>query len=235
MTPNQLEHEPLAHRSVEDSGTRARIYLQPIAAPSILGLFGLAGATFMVAAHMAGWYGGPTSAYSLMPFVLMFGGVAQFLAAMWAFRARDGVATALHGLWGSFWMGYGILVWMMVTGRVANPGLLYPEIGYWFIVAAAITWMVMLAAFAENLSLVWVLGALGAGSTLGAIARLTGSDGCQIAAGYLFIIAAIIAWYTASALMFEEAFGHSVLKLSRRRSERGLTIPSGEPGVIRGQ
>jgi hypothetical protein len=35
-----------------------QIYLQPISAPSILGLFGFAGATFIVAAHMAHWYGG---------------------------------------------------------------------------------------------------------------------------------------------------------------------------------
>ncbi len=31
---------------------QAQIHLQPIAAPSILGFYGLAGATFMVAAHM---------------------------------------------------------------------------------------------------------------------------------------------------------------------------------------
>jgi len=37
---------------------QASISLQPIAAPSILGLYGFAGATFMVAAHMAHWFGG---------------------------------------------------------------------------------------------------------------------------------------------------------------------------------
>src|ERR671932_471950 len=37
-----------------------RVFLQPIAAPSILGLFGFAAATFMVAANLAGWYGGNT-------------------------------------------------------------------------------------------------------------------------------------------------------------------------------
>lgn len=31
----------------------AQIYLQPVAPPSILGLYGVAGAPFMVAAHMA--------------------------------------------------------------------------------------------------------------------------------------------------------------------------------------
>ena len=35
----------------------ARVFLQPIAAPSILGLYGFAAATFMVTAHQVGWYG----------------------------------------------------------------------------------------------------------------------------------------------------------------------------------
>jgi uncharacterized protein len=33
---------------------RAQTILQPIAAPSILGLYGFAGATLMVSAHLAG-------------------------------------------------------------------------------------------------------------------------------------------------------------------------------------
>jgi succinate-acetate transporter protein len=78
-----------------------RVFLQPIAAPSILGLSGFAGATFMVAAHMAGWYGGATTNQYLFPFAATFGGLAQFAAGMWAFRARDGIATAMHGMWGS--------------------------------------------------------------------------------------------------------------------------------------
>src|SRR5690349_4356365 len=88
---------------------RTRVFLQPVAAPSILGLFGFAGATFMVAAYLAGWYGGATTNEYLFPFAAMFGGVAQFTAAMWSYRARDGLATAMHGMWGAFWMAYGLL------------------------------------------------------------------------------------------------------------------------------
>ena len=56
--------------------------LFPIAPPAILGLFGFAGATFMVAARMAGWYGSAESPSFLFPFAAMFGGLAQFLAGM---------------------------------------------------------------------------------------------------------------------------------------------------------
>src|SRR5919199_6500635 len=73
-----------------------RVFLQPIAAPSVLGLFGFAGATFIVAANLAGWYGNhTTSPLYLAPFAAVFGGVAQFLAGMWAYRAPAGLATAI--------------------------------------------------------------------------------------------------------------------------------------------
>src|SRR3954469_15897864 len=106
------ERREIATAGVHDSrnGFATRVVLQPIAAPSILGLFGFAGATFMVAANVAGWYGDHTTTpLALAPCARVFGGVAQFMAAMWAYRAWDGVATAMHGAWGSFWIGFGIL------------------------------------------------------------------------------------------------------------------------------
>ncbi|MER6874717.1 GPR1/FUN34/YaaH family transporter, partial [Amycolatopsis sp. NPDC000673] len=66
------------------------INLSPVAAPSILGLAGFAVSTFMVAANLAGWFGDSTSTPLLLaPFAFAFGGVAQFLAGMWSYRARD--------------------------------------------------------------------------------------------------------------------------------------------------
>jgi succinate-acetate transporter protein len=74
------------------------------------------------------------------------------------------------------------------------------------------------------------------GSTLEAVARLVGNGGVHIAAGYLFIISAIIAWWVASAMMFEEAYGHPIMGVGRRKPRAmPLTAGTGEPGVIRGQ
>ena len=66
-------------------------------------------------------------------------GLAQFLAGMWAFKARDGLATAMHGMWGSFWMAYGILEMIFTVGKTTPPSGAWPEIGFWFVVLAAIT------------------------------------------------------------------------------------------------
>jgi succinate-acetate transporter protein len=158
---------------------------------------------------------------------------------MWAFKARDGVATAVHGMWGAFWMAFGILALILASGRAPQPsGPLFPELGYWFIVLAVITWVCMGAAGSENKALVTTLGFLAAGSTISAIALLIGIEGLMILAGYLFIISAIAAWYTGSALMLNEAFGREVWSLGRSTQAREMpriTAGIGEPGVIRGQ
>src|SRR3954471_20642380 len=91
-----------------DLGTwadRTRVVLTPLAAPSILGLFGFFIGTIMVGSNLAGWWGTSTSGMTIWPLALTAGGIAQLLAGMWAYRARDGVATAMHGIWGAFWLG----------------------------------------------------------------------------------------------------------------------------------
>ncbi len=218
--------------------THAQISLQPIAAPSILGLYGLAGATFMVAAHMAHWFGGSTTSLYLFPFAAIFGGLAQFLAGMWAYKARDGVATAIHGMWGSFWMAYGVLNVIFAVGKLTPPTGRWPEIGFWFIVLAAITWVGVAAAVAENRGFVTLLTFLAAGSTTAAIGELTGIAWLMTVTGWVFIIASIAAWYTGSALMLEESFGREIWSLGKSRHAKEMlpvSIGMGEPGVIRGQ
>lgn len=216
-----------------------RIFLHPIAAPSILGLFGFAAATFMVAANMAGWYGNARSDLYLAPLVTVLG-VAQLLAGMWAYQARDGLATAMHGTWGSFWLGYGILTWMFAVGTLQRPQGEFIELTYWFIVVGAITWAGAIAATARSAGFASVLMFLATGSTLAAIGFGINSGTTELAAAYAFLVSAVCAFYTASALMLEESYGREVLPLGKARpsklqAPRGLTIGLGEPGVIRGQ
>jgi succinate-acetate transporter protein len=233
---NRERNEPEMVEQVEDAHTR--IYLQPIAAPSILGLFGFAGATFIVAAYLAGWYSAQGAPLYLFPFAAFFGGLAQFLAGMWSYRARDGLATAMHGMWGSFWMAYGLLYFLAATGTATLPTGPFVELGFWFIVLAAITWIGTWAALAVSGALTGVLGFLAAGSTIMAIAQLTGSGVLTVIAGWLFIISAVLAWYTASALMLNSVYGRHVLpfgEVRRHREAPEIAEGMGEPGVMHGQ
>jgi uncharacterized protein len=218
--------------------TEAQVFLQPIAFPSILGLFGFAGATFVVAANLAGWYGSGSTPDYLFPFAAFFGGLAQFLAGMWAFKARDGLATAMHGMWGSFWMAYGILWFMIAAGTITPPSGAFPALGFWFIALAGITWVGMFAATGVANALVAVLGTLAAGSTLMAIGQLAGSHPVLVAAGWVFIVSALFAWYTASALMINSVYDRTILPIGLSKNAKEapkLSAGLGEPGVQHGQ
>jgi hypothetical protein len=223
----------------------ARVFLQPIAPPSILGLYGFAGATFIVAAHLAGWYGSATSNEYLWPFAAVFGGVAQFLAGMWGYRARDAVATAMHGMWGAFWIAFGILNLMFATHTIVEPKPKFSEFGFWFIALGAITVMGALAVAVEgNIGVFLVLGTLAGGCGCAAAAFLLGSSGWTEAAGYVFIVSACLAYYVASAMMLASAAGRVILplgKLAPHSNVPGDQRPSpielawAEPGVKHGQ
>lgn len=219
-----------------EDGSSAQAFLQPIAAPSILGLFGFAGSTFIVAANIVGWYGNDMTPVYLAPFVAAFGGLAQFLAGMWAYKARDGIATAMHGMWGSYWIGYGLL-YILAAAGVLSFGEISSPLGFWFIALAAITFMGAIAATGENMALAAVLHTLWIGSALLAIGLLTGVAVWEVVGGYVLIVSAICAWYTASALMFEGT-GRPLLPVGmtrKARNEPNVVVGAGEPGVAKGQ
>jgi len=232
------------HGELAEIREHTRVMLQPIAAPSILGLFGFAGATFIVAAHLAGWYGTPESPAFLFPFAAMFGGLAQFLAGMWAFKARDGVATAMHGMWGSFWLAYGLLNLLVAVGVYTIPTGSFPELGFWFLALTAITALGTAAAVAESIGLLATLASLTVGAAFLAVHYLTGIHWWEVAGGWILIGSAAAATYTAGAMMLEGAWGKVVLPLGKMEREANVpgtrvTLPieyeHAEPGVRMGQ
>src|SRR5919199_1399511 len=203
---------------VAADGVATRVFLQPIAAPSILGLFGFAGATFIVAANVAGWYGDhATTPLVLAPFAAVFGGIAQFMAGMWAYRARDAVATAMHGMWGSFWIAYGILNILLATHVLTAPTPWYHDtaFGFWFFALAVITGSGALASLAESLGLFAVLGTLATGSGLLAAEASWGGSGAATAAGWVLVAWAIVAWYGATGMMLASTSGRTILPLGK--------------------
>jgi succinate-acetate transporter protein len=214
----------------EDGFARPRVMLQPFAAPSVLGLFGFASATFMVALHLTGVYGGSNTDGTLWPFAAMFGGVAQFLAGMWAFRVRDTIATAMHGMWGAFWIAFGILNLLIMWGKIpehAAGSVSDPAFAMWFWTLGAITAAGALAAFAESFALFGVLAALAVGSICFAIGLSAGSTGWVKVAGWVFVASAILAYYTATAIMMLAGAGKVVLPLGKPKRE--ANIPGGQP------
>ncbi|MFD8430405.1 acetate uptake transporter [Streptomyces coelicoflavus] len=225
---------------------RSRIVLSPIAAPSILGLFGFASSTFMVASNLAEWWGDQlVSPVILAPLVIFFGGLAQLAAGMWAYRARDGVATAMHGTWGAFWLAWGMMQLMAANGLLPLESSVTQAFGFWWIVLAVTTLFGALASLGNNFGMFLVLILLAAGSALLAAGILGEIHSLVLAAGWVLVASSAAAWYTAGAMMMEQSFGGRVILPLGRWSLRGnlpghqqirpIQYATGEPGTKAGQ
>ncbi len=235
--------------SEEDAAwlARTRIFLTPIAAPSIMGLFGFAIATAMVGAWQAGWYGDPNTGTILWPFALFAGGLLQSIAAIVSFKARDGVAVAMHTIWGAFWLGWGLMM-ALVSTHIMPMATKFGEVNtgfaFWFIMLAVITISGTFAAIAESGFLAGVLGSLAAGSALTAAGYWTGNLTTTQIGGWLFVVSAALAYIFATGMMLEGATGRAIIPLGKwsrsanvpgRQVTRPIERPAGMPGVRVGQ
>ena len=110
-------------QAILDSTPDVQIFLRPIAPPAALGLAGFAGSTWITSSYIAAWWGNSESPTIFFPFVGIFGGLAQFIAGLYGFQARDTLVTVVNTMWGSFWMAIGLL-YAFVVSTFPRPSLL---------------------------------------------------------------------------------------------------------------
>lgn len=231
----------------EDGFARPRVFLQPIAAPSALGLGGFSVATLMVALIQAGWLGSWTDMPVVALFAFAFGGIAQFAAGMWSYKARDIVATLAHGTWGAFWIAFGILNFFIITGHLPPaPHHADYALGLWFLGLAYMTLIPAVASMFHNLGISAVLWTLAAGSGLTSAGWFLGGigNGWLGAGGVLFVISAGLAAYTVLAMCLIAVTKRAILPTGElnkaanvpgRKPLRAIELEWAEPGVKQGQ
>lgn len=224
------------------------VFLQPIAPPVTLGLWGFFGSTMVMSTWILGWWGhpGPADPGYFFLFNAVIGGVVQFLAGLFSFKARDYVASGLLTMWGTFWMAWGVLQALAATGTLTIPPLstAQPAFAIWFIPLGMFTFIGSVAALSRrhgNLPLWLLLFTVGVGSWLFCIGLWTGVTTWTDVAAWFFIVGACAAWYVGAMVMLESAWRRVVLpllKFSRpAMSPRGFPTEyvAGQPGVRRGQ
>ena len=215
----------------------ARIMLQPLAAPSVLGYFALGSALIVYGSWFAGGWGTEKDTAAFFPFLLLFGGVGQLGAALWSYRARAAVSAALHGSWAAFWLGVGVVYLLATTKTIVVParGDHWAALGQWLIYMSVITWTTAFAALARNPAGFLAQATLGTGSAIAAAALLTASPGWAEVGGWLFVAAAAFSFYVGAALMLDTVYGLAVLPLLRRGTADPVEFERGDPGVKVGQ
>jgi succinate-acetate transporter protein len=224
----------------------ARVFLQPIAAPVVLGWYALSAGLIMFGTWFAGAWGNATSPEGFFPFVLLFAGAGQLAAAMWSFRGRDAVSAALHGSWAAFWAGWGVM-WLMATaGAFVVPplGHHFAPMGQWLIYMAAISLTTAIGALARGPAEFLAHLLLCAGAATASAGFLLGSSSWETVSAWLFVAAAGVGIYVGTATMLANVFGMVVLPLLRWKGDRNVprraigepvAYEHGDPGVKAGQ
>lgn len=157
--------------------------------PAPLGLSAFALTTFVLSAANANLFIG--SAIVIGP-ALFYGGLAQLLAGIWEFRAGNTFGATAFSSYAGFWMALGIaLLFRLIPNDLA--------LGFFLLAWTIFTGMMFLGTLRANLALMSVFLVLFLTFLALTIGAFGGGSGFTVAGGWLGIITAILAWYTALA------------------------------------
>lgn len=198
-----------------------------------LGLAGFAAATFTVGTAYCGWFGASAVVLAI-PVALIFGGIGQFLAGMWAFRRGNVLAATAFSTFGAFNASWALLEWMSLNhtfpvGLVGVAGAGTYVIGVFILMFALIAAYLGVAALGENLMIAGILFvlsftylALGAGTWIG------GANPVTAIGGYAAIIVSLMAFYESAAVVINSGFRRQRVPSFGVSSapRRGLRMPN---------
>jgi succinate-acetate transporter protein len=191
-----------------------------IADPLPLGLAGFASATFTISTVYAGWFGLAAVALAI-PVALIYGGIGQFLAGMWAFARGNLLAATAFATFGSFNMAWAILQFLGLRGTIPTitgaSGPAYVT-GIFVITFGFISWYLAVAALGSSRGIAAVLAFLGLAYLCDGIGTWFGGHNWLLAiGGYAGIIASLIAAYISAAIVINSTAGRERLPLFMTR------------------
>ncbi|MGH8889700.1 MAG: acetate uptake transporter [Acidothermaceae bacterium] len=186
-----------------------------IGEPGAMGLFGFAVGTLIVAIPFAGQL--PLSAVpAALPPVLLFAGIAQFIAGLIAFR--KGITFA-----GTAFSCYGANNVVIATFFLFKAAGIFPGdandltlLGMELFCFAYISLVLSIAATRVNMEFVGILSTLTVGFALSGVTNVGGPAVVGHIGGWFLFVSAGFAFYGASALVINSAFQRQVLPLLSR-------------------
>jgi hypothetical protein len=193
-----------------------------IADPQPLGLAGFAAATWTISTVVAGWHG-MWAIGSAVPIAIFFGGIAQFLAGMWAFRRGNDLAATAFSSFGAFNVAFG--VWVLLQQARLIPTAQYggqsaAYVAGWFIITfGVIAGYLAIAALAENWVLVAILTTLSITYIFDGLGTMIvgPNNWATYIGGYAGLVSSALAFYLSAALVINSSFGRELFPLFSTR------------------
>jgi succinate-acetate transporter protein len=169
--------------------------------PAPLGLSAFALTTFVLCCSKAGFIVPQGGATVVVGLALFYGGLGQLLAGMWEFKAGNTFGATAFSSYGAFWLsfavilipGSGVLASFTTKSAFGTAAGLY-EIGW-----AIFTGLMFLGTLRSNLALMTVFALLFLTFVFLGLGDLSGTTALVVVGGWLGILTALAAWYTALA------------------------------------
>ncbi|HLI70286.1 MAG TPA: acetate uptake transporter [Ktedonobacteraceae bacterium] len=159
--------------------------------PAPLGLAAFGLTTFIAMSGAAGWY---TGAAGLVGLAFFYGGLGQLIAGFFEFRNGNTFAGAAFSSYGGFWLAYG---WALQNNQLTSS----TGVGFYMLAWAFFTFLWFLGTLRVNVALMAVFLFLTLTFLGLSISSFGGGDTWLHISGYVGVITAILAWYTAAAGM----------------------------------
>jgi succinate-acetate transporter protein len=183
-----------------------------------MGLFGFCVGTVVIAWVLSGWAAMPASLIAAVPSLLVFAGIGQFIAGLYAFSRTNSWAGTAMCSYGANNVIVAAFIWMqaghLVPMTPSNMLLLAVDLfcmGY-------ISLALMIGALRMNLTYVLITMMLIAGYTLPGIQFLGANRELGILGGYFLLAASFFAFYAATAIIINSAWQREVLPLYSLRA-----------------
>lgn len=184
-----------------------------IANPAALGLGGFALTTFLLSVFNAGDY---LINHQLEPVVLpvglFYGGLAQFLAGMWEFRANNVFGATAFTSYGAFWMSFAAYVHLILP-QIKFLGNVKKATGLFLLGWFIFTLIMNIAAVKVSRFLFLLFSILNITFLLLIIGNLANYPLLINIGGWFGIVTSIIAWYGCAATVINATFKKQILPL----------------------
>jgi uncharacterized protein len=182
--------------------------------PAPLGLAGFAATTFMLSMMNANLVS-HTGLTGVLGLALAYGGIAQLIAGIWEFRTGNTFGAVAFCSYGAFWISFYFLVVVGLKGVPLKEvdSVLGLYLYTWTIFTAlmffaALRTTAAVATVFLLLTITFLFLAIGNSALAG---TLSTTNGTIKVGGYLGLLTAIAAWYTAIASVLSATFGRTVL------------------------
>jgi len=179
---------------------RARASAPAVANPAPLGLSAFALTTFVLSASNAGFiFAQGTGGAVVIGLAIFYGGLGQLIAGVQEFRAGNTFGATAFTSYGGFWLAVGFILLPPTGIAVALGKDLLTALGVFALGWTIFTFLLFLATFRLSGALVAVFGFLTLTFLFLTIGWLGTSTGMIQLGGWLGIVTALLAWYTAAA------------------------------------